>query len=171
VGPNTGVVGLELGYWFPHWLQASLEPQLLIPQVVETVHDEQGNDRGSAQLLEVPLRATLGLGYRQPRWALRVGPAVRVSLRRADTHGIVTHDETPSSGDSAATGWCVALGGAVGISWWVSQTFGLSASAVLDEKLGETRFLVDSQGGSQTLLSSPATTFQILIGVAFGATP
>jgi hypothetical protein len=171
IGPNTGVVGLELALWFADWFEASLEPQLLIPETSEQVHDASGRERGRAELLEVPFRGSIGLGRRGARWAYHVGPELRLSLRRANTQGLISDAAVPENGDASAVGWAFAVGGVAGGSWWLFPSFGLTASVGLDAKLTETRFAVESGAGSQAVLASPSLQTQLLIGVAFGAKP
>ncbi|HXK16437.1 MAG TPA: hypothetical protein VNG33_01435 [Polyangiaceae bacterium] len=171
-GPKTGVVALELGLWFAQWFAASLEPQLLLPDVVEKVHDVDATERGRAEMLEVPLRGSVGLGRRGARWAFRVGPALRLSLRRASTQGLITKGGDPENGDSSGVGWAFALGGGAAGSWWLLPSFGLTASVVVDAKVTETRFAVRAGAtGSQSVLGSPPLQAQLLLGVAFGASP
>jgi hypothetical protein len=171
-GPNTGVVGVELGLWFARWFQASLEPQLLVPQIAETVRDQTGLDRGTAQLLEVPLRATVGLGIRSAKLGVHVGPALRVSIRRAETRGLqLTEGAGTRSGDASAVGLTTAVGATAGATWWLSAVWGLTASLAVDAKVSETRFRVNAGSGAQTVLASPSAEAQLLVGVAFGVKP
>lgn len=168
LGPGTGVLGLEAGLWFARFFAASLEPQILIPQVSEHVRDQNQADRGTAQVLELPLRATLGLGLRSERWAFRVGPAARLSFRRADSLIV----GAAQSGDASAVGWAFAVGGAAGATWWLSSSVGLTASLALDANVSETRFVVRSgTSGDQSVLVSASPQGQALFGVAFGASP
>jgi hypothetical protein len=167
-GPGTGVLGLEAGLWFAHFLAASLEPQILIPQVSEHVRDRNGAERGTAQVLELPLRATFGLGWRGEHGAFRIGPAARLSFRRADSLIV----NAPQTGDASAVGWAFAVGGAAGVSWWLSPSVGLTASLVVDANVSETRFVVRSgTSGDQSVLVSASPQGQALVGVAFGASP
>jgi hypothetical protein len=160
IGPSTGVVGLEASLWFASWFAASLEPQLLLPQVTETVSNDAGKERGTARLWEAPFRATLGLGRRGARLAWRVGPQLRVSLRDADTV------------NGHALGSALALGGNAGITWWWRRNWGLTASFALDVTVSETRFEVQlGAQGPKTVLISPSPQAQLLLGVAFGANP
>jgi hypothetical protein len=172
VGPNTGVLGLELGLWFASWFQASLEPQLLVPPVAETVRDQTGRGRGTARLLEVPLRATVGLGVRSAKLGLHLGPALRLSIRRAETQGLqLAEGASTRSGDASAVGVTTAVGAVAGATWWFSAVWGLTASLAVDAKVSETRFQVNAASGTQTVLASPSAEAQLLLGIAFGARP
>jgi hypothetical protein len=168
LGPGTGVLGLEAGLWFARFFAASLEPQILIPQVSEHVRDQKQADRGTAQVLELPLRATCGLGVRSERWAFRVGPSVRLSFRRADSLIV----NSPQQGDASAVGWAFAVGGSAGVTWWLSSNVGLTASLAADANVSETRFVVRSgTAGDQSVLISASPQGQGLLGLAFGASP
>jgi hypothetical protein len=110
----------------------------------------------------------LGLGARGERWAFRIGPAVRLSFRRADSLIV----NAPQEGDSSAVGWAFAVGGAAGATWWLSPSFGLTASVVADANVSETQFVVRAGPSSeQAVLVSPSPQGQALLGVTFGARP
>jgi hypothetical protein len=173
IGPRTAVFGLELGGWFAGWLYGSLQPQVLLPSVGETIRDSNNRVRGSADVLELPLRASLALGRKMDHWAWHVGPAVRVSLRRASTEDLVVLvNGKAKSGDAAATGWSLAAGASAGLTYWVLPALGITASVALDAQISETGFEVqESSGSGRPLLASPSPQGQALIGVAFGAGP
>src|SRR6185503_11138015 len=151
------------------WLHTGVQAQLLLPQISEDIWDATGQKRGSARALEVPLRLNLGWGYRGERSSFRAGPALRVSMRQADTHGLVI---APSrSGDASASGVSVGVGGSAGATWWLSGGFGLTAAAALDATVAQTHFQVQTPSGEKRVLGASSAQGQVLVGVAFGATP
>lgn len=173
IGPRTAVFGLEVGAWFAGWLYGSLQPQVLSPSVGETIRDGSNQVRGSADVLEFPLRASLALGRKMDHWAWHVGPALRVSVRRASTEDLVVLvDGKPKSGNAAATGWSLAAGASAGLTYWVLPALGITASVALDAQISETGFEVqESSGAGRTLLASPSPQGQALVGIAFGVGP
>jgi hypothetical protein len=171
IGQRTGVVGLELGAWFADWLHASFQPQLLLPSVGETIRDDSGV-RGSAEVLELPFRFAFGVGRTTERWAWHVGPALRLSLRRASTSDLViAAGDEYKSGDSSATGWAVAGGASAGATYWLRPAVGITASLALDVQISETDFRIQDSRAGRILLVSPSPQGQALLGVAFGARP
>jgi len=169
LGPARGVLGVEAGIWFARWLHTGVQAQLLLPPISEDIWDATGQRRGSARALEVPLRLNLGWGYRGERSSFRAGPALRVSIRQADTHGLVI---APSqSGDASASGASVGVGGGAGATWWLSSGFGLTAALAVDGTIAQTHFQVQTPSGDRRVLSASSVEGQMLIGVAFGATP
>jgi len=173
LGSRTAVFGLELGGWFADWLYASFQPQLLLPPVGETIHDAEGQVRGTAEVLELPLRATLALGRHAERLGWHVGPAVRLSWRRASAKDLVVLVQGANSpGEPVATGWSLAAGAGAGLTYWVLPMLGLTASLALDAQITETRFQVqESSGAGKTSLASVSPQGQVLLGLAFGARP
>jgi hypothetical protein len=173
LGSPTAVFGLELGGWFADWLYASLQPQVLVPSIGETIHDGEGRVRGTAEVLELPLRATLALGRHADRLGWHVGPAVRVSWRRASTKDLVVlvpgSDEPYST---TASGWSLAAGAGAGLTYWVLPMLGVTTSLALDARITETHFQVqESSGAGRTLLASVSPQGQVLLGLALGAGP
>lgn len=173
LGSRTAVFGLELGGWFADWLYASFQPQLLLPPVGVTIHDGEGQVRGTAEVLELPLRATLALGRHTERLGWHVGPAVRLSWRRASAKDLVVLVQGANEpGDSVATGWSLAAGAGAGLTYWVLPMLGLTTSLALDAQISETQFQVqESSGAGKTPLALVSPQGQVLLGLAFGARP
>jgi hypothetical protein len=172
LGPRTAVFGLELGAWFAGWFHASFQPQLLVPSVGETIRDGLKGVRGSADVLELPFRASFGVGRRLERWAWHVGPALRVSLRNAASDDLVVRVDGESQSGSSAMGWAIAAGASAGVTYWVLPSLGLTGAVALDAQIAETRFEVEeSSGAGRTLLASPSPQGQALIGVTFAVRP
>jgi hypothetical protein len=112
----------------------------------------------------------VGLGIRTAQLGLHLGPALRASIRRAETQGLQLADGA-RSGDASAVGLTTAVGAAAGATWWLSAVWGLTASLAIDAKISETRFRVNGAAGAQTVLASPSAEAQLLLGLAFGARP
>jgi hypothetical protein len=173
LGSSSAVLGLRFGTWFGDWFQASFAPQVLLPPETQTLTDLKGMTRGSASVLEVPLRVGVGLGRRMTRLAWRAGPELRFSLRRASTEGVLILKEgNGRSGDASGTGWAFAVGLNAAVVWWPVPVLGFSAGGAIDAAVTETRFVVaEGPDSSSTVLASPHPQGQILFGVVFGAEP
>lgn len=172
LGSSTAVLGLRFGAWFGDWFQASLAPQVLLPPETEALTDA-GRPRGSASVMEVPLRVGVGLGRRTTGLAWRAGPELRFSLRRASTEGVLILEEgNERSGDASGTGWAFAVGASAGVVWWPVPVLGFSAGGAIDATVSETRFEVRAGSDpARRVLASPNPQGQILFGVVFGAEP
>jgi hypothetical protein len=162
-GRNTGAVGLDVAYWLSRSLRASLSGAFLLPLVKERVLDDQGGGRGQAELVEVPLRASLAWGMRRASWSAHVGPEIVVAIDRAKTRDL----ESNTSG----TGLSFAAGGAAGGTYWLWPSVGLSALVAVDATLRQTDFQVQAGTTVRSVLISPSPQAWGLFGVTFGVTP
>jgi hypothetical protein len=173
IGSTSALLGLRLGAWFGDWFQASLAPQLLLPPETTALVDSLERSRGSARVVEVPLRLGVGLGRRTTRLSWRAGPELRLSLRRASTEGVLVQQQgVERSGDSSGTGWALAIGTSAGVVWWPVPALGFSASGAVDAVVSETRFEVAAGADpSRQVLPSANPQGQILFGVVWGVEP
>ena len=170
LGSSSAVLGLRMGAWFGDWFYASFAPQVLLPPESERLHDADERARGSASVVEVPLRLSAGLGSRTSSLSWRLGPELRVSVRRASS--LIVEGVSEPSSDSAATGWALALGASGGVVWWPVPALGFSAGGAVDAGISETRFQVKAGSEhAQQVLASPTVQGQLLVGVVFGAEP